>query len=122
MTDCPADAIHKSPDGEVFIDEKCIGCGNCMNACPYDAIHMTAPAPPKPGLLSWLLFGAGPGPGGNGKVKGEKDKGADGPKVAVKCDACMDIEGGHACVRACPTGAAFRISPEEYFTTDYLVR
>jgi Fe-S-cluster-containing hydrogenase component 2 len=54
--------------------------------------------------------------------KGEKDKGADGPKLAVKCDACMNIEGGHACVRACPTGAAFRISPEEYFTTDYLVR
>ncbi len=122
MTDCPADAIHKSPNGEVFIDEKCIGCGNCMNACPYDAIHMTAPAPPKPGLLSWLLFGAGPGPGGNGKEKGEKDKGADGPKLAVKCDACMNIEGGHACVRACPTGAAFRISPEEYFTTEYLVR
>ena len=44
------------------------------------------------------------------------------PLGQPRVDACMNVEGGHACVRACPTGAAFRISPEEYFTTDYLVR
>jgi Fe-S-cluster-containing hydrogenase component 2 len=35
-------------------------------------------------------------------------------KVAVKCDMCKGIEGGPACVRACPTGAAIRVSPKEF--------
>jgi NAD-dependent dihydropyrimidine dehydrogenase PreA subunit len=29
---------------------------------------------------------------------------------------CMGIIGGAACVRACPTGAAFRVSPEEFLS------
>jgi NAD-dependent dihydropyrimidine dehydrogenase PreA subunit len=28
---------------------------------------------------------------------------------------CKDIEGGASCVRACPTGAAIRVSPEQFF-------
>ena len=35
-------------------------------------------------------------------------------KKAVKCDACVGLEGGPACVRACPTGAAIRIGPEQF--------
>jgi Fe-S-cluster-containing hydrogenase component 2 len=35
-------------------------------------------------------------------------------KKAVKCDMCKDIIAGAACVRACPTGAALRVSPEEF--------
>ena len=27
---------------------------------------------------------------------------------------CKDIKGGAACVRACPTGAAIRVRPEEF--------
>jgi len=27
---------------------------------------------------------------------------------------CKGLEGGAACVRACPTGAALRVSPEEF--------
>jgi Fe-S-cluster-containing hydrogenase component 2 len=34
-------------------------------------------------------------------------------KRAVKCDMCHGVVGGAACVRACPTGAALRIRPEE---------
>ena len=40
----------------------------------------------------------------------------DAPKKAVKCDMCKDLAGGPACVRACPTGAAIRVSPEEFIT------
>ena len=35
-------------------------------------------------------------------------------KKAVKCDMCKDLAGGPACVRACPTGAAVRLSPEAF--------
>ena len=34
---CPADATWKRPDGIVAIDyDKCIGCGLCVPACPYN--------------------------------------------------------------------------------------
>ena len=34
MSDCPPNAIRRGPDGEVFISDTCIGCGNCQRACP----------------------------------------------------------------------------------------
>ncbi|HLQ13632.1 MAG TPA: cyclic nucleotide-binding domain-containing protein [Steroidobacteraceae bacterium] len=112
MKDCPPNAIKRSASGEVYIDETCIGCGNCQSNCPYHAIRMAYDAPDKPGLLSWLIFDSGDGPGeavdyqptATAKAKGKK---------AVKCDACRGQEGGPACVRACPTGAALRIGPAE---------
>ena len=118
MTDCPPDAIHRGPDGEVFIDEKCIGCGNCQRYCPYGVIQMAAIPPKKPGLFSWLVFGAGPGPGEPDKdwIERKRKKGEEPPKLAVKCDMCSGIKGGPACVRACPTGAAARISPDDYLS------
>ncbi len=109
MKDCPPNAINRSSSGEVYIDETCIGCGNCAVNCPYDAIKMAYPPEPKPGLLSWLLFGSGPGPG---ERKDGRKASADSPATAVKCDACLDQKGGPACVRACPTGAAIRITPD----------
>lgn len=120
MADCPPDAIHRAPGGEVWIDPgTCIGCGNCVTNCPYGVIQMAAAPPSKPGLLRWLLFGSGPGPGQDQSA--EHDHPAPGEpaktKLAVKCDMCKDIEGGAACVRACPTGAALRVSPEAYFNT-----
>ncbi len=108
MTDCPPDAIRRAPNGEVFIMDNCIGCGNCERNCPYDVIQMAATPPQKPGLAQWLFFGRGPGPGGQ-----TVDAGSDAQKKAVKCDMCKDLSGGPACVRACPTGAALRIGPED---------
>ena len=112
MADCPPDAIHRAPNGEVFIADNCIGCGNCERNCPYGVIHMAAKPPKKPGLIQWLLFGRGPGPGEAKYDKKEKKAGIS--KKAVKCDMCKDQAGGPACVRSCPTGAAIRISPEEF--------
>ncbi len=109
MKDCPSDAIHRTPNGEVFIDDKCIGCGNCEKNCPYGVIQMGIESPKSPSLVSWLLTGAGPEPGDEFKVT-DKDK----AKRAVKCDMCVDLKGGPACVRACPTGAAVRVSPQDF--------
>jgi cGMP-dependent protein kinase 2 len=117
MADCPPNAIKRGPDGEVVIDDTCIGCGNCERNCPYDVIRMDSVPPPKPSLLNWLLFGSGPGPGEPSK-KWRKNhaEGAEKPKKAIKCDMCSGIEGGPACVRACPTGAAIRVSPEGFLS------
>ena len=113
MKDCPPNALRRSETGEVYINDTCIGCGNCQTNCPYDVIRMVYDAPKKPGLMSWMLFGFGNGPGeevGYKPTQKAKDKGAK----ATKCDACVDVRGGPACVRACPTGAAIRIGPEQY--------
>ena len=113
MKDCPADAIHRSIGGEVFIDTTCIGCGNCETNCPYDVIKLSYEAPPKPNLFKWLLFGAGTGPGEPANFEPTKEAKEKGKK-AVKCDACKDQSAGPACVRACPTGAAIRLGPDQF--------
>jgi thioredoxin reductase/Fe-S-cluster-containing dehydrogenase component/CRP-like cAMP-binding protein len=96
MKDCPPNAIHRMPNGEVFIDDTCIGCGNCEANCPYGVIQM-AEVDKGPSLLQRLL--------------GHKP--SDGAKTAVKCDMCKDVKSGPACVAACPTGAAIRIHAED---------
>jgi cGMP-dependent protein kinase 2 len=116
MADCPPNAIHRGPDGEVFIDDTCIGCGNCQRNCPYGVIRMEKVPPKKPPLLAWLLAGFGPGPGEPPKKWTEKRVSAETPKKAIKCDMCAGIKGGPACVRACPTGAAIRVAPEEFLS------
>jgi CRP-like cAMP-binding protein/thioredoxin reductase len=112
MEECPPDAIHRAPNGEVWIDDQCIGCGNCERSCPYGVIQMAAVPQKKPGLLSWLLFGLGSGPGEDKSPAALAQR--TGSKHAVKCDMCKDITGGAACVRACPTGAAIRVEPTQF--------
>jgi cGMP-dependent protein kinase 2 len=118
MADCPPNVIHRGPDGEVFMEEGCIGCGNCMRNCPYGVIRMEAKPPKKPSLFQWLLFGFGPGPGEPSPkwTKANLPEGSKPKKIAVKCDMCKGISGGPACVRACPTGAAIRVTPEEFLS------
>ena len=109
MKDCPPDAISRSPNGEVYIRDNCIGCGNCERNCPYGVIQMGVVSAERPSLWRWMLSGGGGEPGLFEPVA--KDKNA---KKAVKCDMCKDLAGGPACVRACPTGAAIRVSPEQF--------
>ena len=109
MKDCPPDAIRRAPNGEVFIEDSCIGCGNCERNCPYGVIQMAGEKEKAPGLITWLLTGRGPAPGERRALDGN-----GAAKKAVKCDMCKDLSGGPACVRACPTGAALRMSPFEF--------
>jgi Fe-S-cluster-containing hydrogenase component 2 len=104
MKDCPPDAIRRGANGEVFITDACIGCGNCKSNCPYGVIQM---AYPTAGLTTRLVA----------RVRDVFSKGHSHDshaKKAVKCDMCKDLKGGAACVRACPTGAAIRVSPEAF--------
>jgi len=109
MKDCPPDAIRRAPNGEVFIEDSCIGCGNCERNCPYGVIQMASDREEAGSLLGWLLTGQGAAPG-----ERHAKEGPDAIKKAVKCDMCKDLAGGPACVRACPTGAALRMSPAEF--------
>ncbi len=111
MKDCPPDAIHRNPNGEVFIESTCIGCGNCQRSCPYGVIQMAQINPKRrpPSLLAWLLTGLTTEPGCESAFHDDELG-----KKAVKCDMCKDLPGGASCVRACPTGAAIRVSPEKF--------
>lgn len=41
ITRCPDNAVYRRDDGAVIIDpEKCTGCEECMNVCPYGAIYL----------------------------------------------------------------------------------
>lgn len=41
VTICPVTALSKRKDGIVDLDrDACIGCRACMQACPYDALHL----------------------------------------------------------------------------------
>ncbi len=103
MKDCPPDAIHRAPHGEVYIDDSCIGCGNCQQNCPYDVIQMAVIKDQPERSLWQMLLGIQP----------KQTDTIEGTKVAVKCDMCKDIAEGPVCVRACPVGAALRVNPEE---------
>ncbi|HKR63993.1 MAG TPA: cyclic nucleotide-binding domain-containing protein [Thermoanaerobaculia bacterium] len=104
MLDCPPDAIARDPRGEVYIKSNCIGCGNCERNCPYGNIFMVHKEPRR-SVFGWIksLFT---------KTQSEVEQ-----TVAVKCDLCRGISGGPACVRGCPTGAAIRLTPEQYRET-----
>lgn len=116
MKDCPPDAIRRSVNGEVFINDTCIGCGNCVANCPYDVIQLASIEVhrKRPSLWQWLILGMGTEPGTKSDLS---DKATT--KLAVKCDMCKDLAAGPACVRSCPTGAAIRVGPEEFL--DYAV-
>ncbi|HUP93127.1 MAG TPA: cyclic nucleotide-binding domain-containing protein, partial [Solimonas sp.] len=110
MKDCPPDAIHRAPNGEVYIEDTCIGCGNCERNCPYGVIQMGVQTSGQPSLWRWMLTGAGRAPGTE-----SHDYPKDSIKKAVKCDMCRERAEGPACVQACPTGAAIRVGPEDFF-------
>ncbi len=92
---CPVGAIGRVDTGAVQIDrDRCIGCGKCPDACPFDVIQMSAPLfPQEADSLAQKLN-----------------------TVATKCDLCLTTNGGAPpCVASCPHDAAFRGSPLELF-------
>lgn len=92
---CPKKATFAREDGVVMIDfERCIGCGACVEHCPYQARVLVAD--------HRTLFP-------DGRTVFEKPVHEVIPrKVALKCDLCfhrIDRRLKPACATVCPTEA-----------------
>ena len=82
---CKQNAISRLK-GQIIVDEgKCIGCKDCLMACPFGAIT----------LLPFYV-------GGRPVPQPDSD---EGKVAASKCDLCYEDAQGPACVRACPNEA-----------------
>jgi Fe-S-cluster-containing hydrogenase component 2/CRP-like cAMP-binding protein len=140
---CSRAGIARLPSGEVYITESCIGCGICVERCPYDNISImmledevpSAAAPNQFG--TFFKQGAGKERGARSLPMLSGGAAAPGPldvhqpvdafgemrkKLAIKCDLCAGYE-NQACVQACPTGAAIRVQPTTFFgSTEDILR
>ena len=92
---CPTGATYQRQDGIVLVDwETCIGCGACIQACPYEQrfyVRENATAYPE-SSVTHTNPDAYQAPAG----------------VPVKCDFCfhrVDQGRAPACVETCPTQA-----------------
>jgi Fe-S-cluster-containing hydrogenase component 2/CRP-like cAMP-binding protein len=52
MIGCPVGSIHRGGNGEIIIEDWCIGCEACAEQCPYGAIQMH-----KEGLIPESSYG-----------------------------------------------------------------
>ena len=83
MIGCPTGAISR-PLGTLEVavdDELCIGCGNCVNRCPWGNILTTS----------------------------HQQESGKTIELATKCDLCAGRADGPACVQMCPQGCAERV-------------
>jgi molybdopterin-containing oxidoreductase family iron-sulfur binding subunit len=96
---CPSGATYTRDDGIVMVDaDKCIGCGSCAVACPYD----------QRSEMSKDLFDKGLF--GEGELTPFEEQGYSRytPGMVTKCDFCsgrVDAGLDPACVVTCPTDA-----------------
>lgn len=92
---CPTRTLRNEKGYVEVYERLCIGCGLCVVACPYGAIHLDSVNMPS-----------------NGKKLDDLDICGDGfMNVAVKCDICDGGTIGSACVESCPKGALVVLSP-----------
>ncbi|MBI2688446.1 MAG: cyclic nucleotide-binding domain-containing protein [Acidobacteria bacterium] len=123
MIGCPTGAITRDVNGEVVIQDSCIGCGNCARRCPYGNISMADALPQAelekqrtgtPTIGGYLKFWRTPE---NEPMMHEIEKNnqkAVVQRIAVKCDLCRDYNYNHGCVHNCPYSAIERTDAETF--------
>lgn len=85
---CTSGAISVK-DNIVSIDtKKCIGCKNCVIACPFGAVEIVETA--------------------------EVANDGTAKKVANKCDLCVGVADSPSCVRVCPTEALSLVTEDSF--------
>lgn len=94
---CPTGATFKrEEDGLVLVDyDKCIGCGACIQACPYEGVRTRTDA-----NLEYA----------SGFQVGDLDVQPQNPMTVSKCTFCSHrLERGEqpACIEVCPARARF---------------
>ncbi len=61
LVGCPVGSIHKGPNGQIVIEDWCIGCTKCATNCPYNSIQMhPIGVIPQSSAGWWHGQGAGP--------------------------------------------------------------
>lgn len=99
---CPEDALQWNGAGALVVTDACTGCGDCVPACPYQAVNlvMATPDHAQPGRFAWLE------PLRKRLATPQIIPLEARPMVqrADKCDLCHGYD-DMACVSACPTGA-----------------
>lgn len=96
MVGCPVGSIHRGINGEIKIENHCIGCGKCAENCPYGNINM------------------------HGFDEHKRDAETGLPilqQKATTCDLCSTLDGLPSCVYACPHDAAHRMSGSALLAT-----
>lgn len=94
LVGCPVGSIGRTVNGQIQIEDWCIGCGKCAENCPYGNINMHELPNPDPAQRGELVT------------------------KAVTCDLCTSLSKGNrdyvpACIYACPHDAAHRESGPE---------
>ncbi len=79
---CPEKAIVHRDQAIFVLANKCVGCKNCIMACPIGAVYLT-------------------------RVEDDCSR-----TTAYKCDLCVDVPEGPQCVMKCPTKALSVVSPQ----------
>jgi len=107
MKDCPPNAIKRSPTARSSSTTPA-SVAATASQLPYGLIRMAYEAPKKPGLLSWLMFGKGPGvgeehdyhPSDAAKAKGKKSDQVATPAApsATGLPVSRRVQPGGACV------------------------
>jgi Fe-S-cluster-containing hydrogenase component 2/CRP-like cAMP-binding protein len=98
---CPVGAITLLGESGVHIHrDRCIGCGLCPQACPFDVIDMYPPVTPEEAASLKEVI---------------KDGRYVPQMIATKCDLCLEPGSDPPCVVACPYDAARRGTPVSFF-------
>lgn len=87
---CPVSAISQGETGIIIDNDKCVGCGLCQGACPFNAILMLE----------------------RKHTEDENPRTKRLKEIAHKCDLCDGIE-GNKCIEFCPTNALSLVSSSD---------